>query len=532
MSPVGAFTFVLHSHLPYARGPEQRWPHGEEWIHEAAADTYLPLLEAFDRLAERGQMGGVTLGLTPVLLEQLADADVGQRFEIYLDSREGAAREDIARFRGTDDEARVPLAEGQRDRYRHIRRLFQETYQRDIVGGFRRLVQQGVLEALTSAATHGYLPLLGRAESINLQLRTGLAATRRHLGAEPTAIWLPECAYRPAVPGADGGVRPALEEHLARLGLQLFFAETKMVEGLPVLQGATAATGPASAKGAVTFRPYHVGQSDVAVLARNRGACEQVWGSDHGYPGDAAYQEFHKREGVSGLHYWRITDNRLPLEAKEVYEPRRARARAEQQAEHFVALAADLLRAYRGSTGESGLLVATFDAELFGHWWFEGVAWLEDVLRRLAASDEVEATTASAYLARFPPSGSVVLPEGSWGEGGDHRVWMNPKTEWIWPILYQAEERMARILAAGPSESIVLQQAARELLLLQASDWPFLITTGQAPEHAAQRFNGHVERFHRLLDSQEAGRPDEALARSLWEIDKVFPDIEVAWFAP
>jgi 1,4-alpha-glucan branching enzyme len=548
--PAGAFTFVLHSHLPYTRAAG-RWPHGEEWLHEAAAETYIPLLDMLNRLKVDGVRGGITLGLTPVLLEQLADADVRANFAAYLDEKIAAASADIPRFEQSGEAHMAYLAGFYRDRYRAVQQSFHQAYGGNLAPAFRALEDAGVIEVITCGATHGYLPLLDRDESIQLQLRTAVAAHRRHLGRAPRAIWLPECAYRPAYIADDGRHRPGLESHLAANKLRLFFAETHMVEGgQPVGVAAGEAIGPYGsvvrryvvpmregkpASPATTFRPYYVAGAEVAVLARDNRAGLQVWSSEWGYPGDFDYREFHKKDGVSGMQYWRISGARVSLGEKDAYHPDWAAGRVGLQADHFSSLVAGLLEDYGQKAGEFGIVSANYDTELFGHWWFEGIDWLEAVLRRLAASPQVELTTASAFLESHPPETVLNLPEGSWGAGGAHFVWDNADTHWMWPIIHAAENRMARVKgtvpAPGTDAIAVMTQAARELLLLQASDWPFLVTTGQAKEYAVQRFRDHVDRFNTLLDGLEAGRPDAALAATLWEKDKVFPDLEVGWFA-
>ncbi|HMK09335.1 MAG TPA: 1,4-alpha-glucan branching protein domain-containing protein, partial [Anaerolineales bacterium] len=296
-----------------------------------------------------------------------------------------------------------------------------------------------------------------------------------------------------------------------------------MVEGKP--------TQPAT-----TFRPYYVAGAEVAVLARDNRAGLQVWSSEWGYPGDFDYREFHKKDGISGMQYWRISGARVGLGDKDAYHPDWAAGRVGLQADHFAGLVGGLLEGHRNKSGEFGIVSANYDTELFGHWWFEGIAWIEAVLRRLSASPNVELTSASGYLEAHPPETVLNLPEGSWGAGGAHFVWDNADTHWMWPIIHEAENRMLRVTTGTPTAqgggSAVLAQAARELLLLQSSDWPFLVTTGQAKEYAVQRFRDHVERFNRLLDGLEAGRPDASLAATLWEKDKVFPDIDPRWFAP
>jgi 1,4-alpha-glucan branching enzyme len=227
---------------------------------------------------------------------------------------------------------------------------------------------------------------------------------------------------------------------------------------------------------------------------------------------------------------------KVDLGEKDYYHPEWAAAKVEQHAGHFVDLVHDLLREFHRSTGQVGLIASNYDAELFGHWWFEGVDWIRAVLRRLAQSQEVWLTTAREFLEAYPPTEVLVLPESSWGLGGGHWTWDNPETHWMWEPIHAAEARMERLAARYPEADAeiarVLNQAARELLLLQASDWPFLVTTGQARAYAIERFTTHLERFEALCRSVEAGRPDGDLAEAYWELDKVFPDLDYRWWAP
>ena len=559
MNPVGAFTFVLHSHLPYAR-MAGRWPHGEEWIHEAASETYIPLLNALYDLREEGVSFRLTIGLTPVLVEQLADADVQDHFDVYLDEKIEAARSDIERFEAEDKPHMAYLARFYTEWYEGIKRSFDERHRRDIVGAFRALQDEGFIEIVTSAATHGYLPLLGRDSSIYGQIRTGVEAYKRHFGRAPRAIWLPECAYRPAYVTEDGRLRPGLEKFLQELELGLFFTETHTIEGgQPVGVAAGDAIGPYGEirrryvipiretippRAATTFKPYYVSDttagpgaeqhSGVSVIGRDNRTGLQVWSAEWGYPGDYDYREFHKKDGISGLQYWRITGSRVELGFKDVYHPDWAAGKVEEHARHFSWLVSDRLQRYHEETGGFGIISANYDTELFGHWWFEGVEWIKKVLRRLAEEPSVELTRASDFIEKHPPDEVLHLPEGSWGMGGTHWTWDNHDTHWMWGPIHSAEGRMEALVAQypdpTPDEEAVLNMAARELLLLQASDWPFLVTTGQAREYAIQRFTRHVERFEALAVSLEEGRPDRKLADELYEVDKVFPDIEYRWF--
>jgi 1,4-alpha-glucan branching enzyme len=549
MDKIGSFTFVLHSHLPYTR-QAGRWPHGEEWLHEAAAETYVPLLDALNRLKDEGLPARLTISLTPVLLEQLADRDVRSNFRSYLDQKISAASEDIPRFESAGEAHMTYLATYYRDWYAKIQDRFLKTYGGNLVPAFRKLQDAGLIEVVTCGATHGYLPLLDRDESINLQLKTAVETHRRHMGRAPRAIWLPECAYRPGYIADDGRERPGIENFLASHNLGLFFAETHMIEGgRPVGVAAGEAIGPygsitrrylvpfsdvAPAQPATTYEAYYAGRPDVAVIGRNNRTGLQVWSAEWGYPGDFDYREFHKKDGISGMQYWRVSGAGVDLADKDAYHPDWAAGKVDGHSAHFAGLVTDLLRGYHESHDRGGIISANYDTELLGHWWFEGVTWLEGVLRRLATSDEVELTTASAYIDAHPPQTVLNLPEGSWGAGGTHFVWDNADTHWMWPIIHAAEKRMLDACGTFPEsrdgQKLVLDQAARELLLLQSSDWPFLVSTGQAREYAVQRFRQHVDRFDALLDSLKDGEGDTALAGSLWERDKLFPDIDYRWF--
>jgi 1,4-alpha-glucan branching enzyme len=261
-----------------------------------------------------------------------------------------------------------------------------------------------------------------------------------------------------------------------------------------------------------------------------------VWSADWGYPGDFDYREFHKKAGTSGLQYWRVTGARTDLAHKDYYHPEWAAYKVDQHAEHFAHLVSDLLREYHNDQGAYGLIASNYDTELFGHWWFEGVNWLGKVIRHLAANPDVDMTTATEFIMEHPPTEVLNLPESSWGAGGNHFTWKNGDTNWMWPPIYEAELRMEGLVLRHPDaaedELFVLNQIARELLLLQSSDWPFLVTTGQAREYAIARFNQHLERFNKLADSLDHQKPDRALAEEYFHLDNLFAHIDYRWFGP
>jgi len=273
------------------------------------------------------------------------------------------------------------------------------------------------------------------------------------------------------------------------------------------------------------------------VIGRNNETGQRVWSADWGYPGDFDYREFHRKDGVSGLQYWRVTGARVDLGSKDFYHPDWAAHKVRMHAQDFAGLVERILQAQRDNGQGYGLIASNYDTELFGHWWFEGVEWLKQVLRLLAQNPNVDLTTASEHVEQHPPQQVIHLPEGSWGAGGTHFTWDNNDTHWMWEPIHECEAQMEALANElkdrYDDENLrgVLNQAARELLLLESSDWPFLVTTGQARQYAVQRFSQHVERFNDLVASVERGEPDGALAAKLWERDRLFPDIDYRWWA-
>ncbi|HLY64432.1 MAG TPA: 1,4-alpha-glucan branching protein domain-containing protein, partial [Chloroflexota bacterium] len=515
----GAFALLLHSHLPYVR-QARAWPHGEEMVHEAICDSYLPLLDVLYDLAEQNVPFRIAIGITPVLAEQLADPLIVENFRSYMGALQGRIEEAIVAYQRSGDTDLAGLAAWYVARHQAILDHFNGRYGGNIVQAFRRLADQGLIEIVGSAATHAFMPLLSRDSSITAQIATGLQAHERHFGRKPAVFWLPECGYRPAYYDVSGGqaqFRPGLESHLERHGLRACFADSTPIDGSQVADlisgsGASDALATPSQErlqDASTSRPHLVADSSVAVFFRDALTSRQVWSAE-GYPGHATYREFHKKDASCGLRLWCVTGPDVDLADKELYDPELALHDVAAQADHFVALLQRHLAASALDGAMPPFVLAPYDTELFGHWWFEGVAWLEQVLRRLAEHPDIELTTPTGYLDRFPPTDSITLPESSWGAGSDARTWQNDHTSWMWSISHQYERQMEDLLSqqstANANAPAVLAQIARELLLLQGSDWPFLISTGQAPDYASQRFRTHAARFDRLVDQLLSGR--------------------------
>jgi 1,4-alpha-glucan branching enzyme len=555
------FALVLHTHLPMVVN-HGRWPHGSDWLNEAAFECYLPLLEVAHRLVADGISPNWTINLSPVLTEQLASPEFQKELAFYYENVRRACAESRAQFAKTGPPEMVGLCDFWEEFYERMWELHRRIGG-DIPGTFAELQRAGHLEIITCAATHGYLPLLSRDESIHMQLKTAVETHKRHFGADPRGIWLPECAYRPRYEwtpptGRDRGrerrVRPGIEEMLAEHGLEYFVADSHLVAaGEPVFLyrdyvPARRETGEPTPAIPVNearspYLPYRVasrgGSGSAIAFIRDPKTTLQVWSRDHGYPGEFHYLEFHKKHHPGGLRFWRITDTKGDLGSKAAYNPKIAAEKVALQANHFVALVKETITAAVAQVGGPAVVCSPYDSELFGHWWFEGPAWLEHVARGFARHD-VTPMTLGESLKVVPPRTTLSLPEGSWGEGGDHRVWLNRETEWTWDRVYSAEtewvEHLRRGADGNPELARVLAQATRELLLLQASDWQFLITTQAARDYAERRVAEHYAEFKRLSEMAHTIRGGEPLSveaantlRRLEREDFVFPDLDPRW---
>ena len=545
------FVLALHSHLPYVLN-HGRWPHGSDWLCEAAIDTYLPLLETLRALAAEGTPAPVTIGFTPILANQLVSPTFGAELEAYFQQRITACDEAADAIRGTNDEHLTPLTRYWRDRLERLRALFRSV-ERDLVAPFRALEDAGHIEIMGGAATHGFSPLLGRDESIRLQFLLGRAEHERLFGRAPAGCWLPECAYRgrgswrplPEAPWSDE--RPGTDEFVAEAGFRYFFADAHMAAaGTPLSpyeddlpmgaerfdlhshpQRRTPFVGLITNSPYQTYRVSSRGSRNVAALVRDPVASAQVWSRHSGYPGDGTYLEFHKIRWPGGLKLWRVTGNGVDLGDKQPYDPNAAQERVEGHARHFV----HLLHTIAMREDDAAVVTSPFDTELFGHWWFEGPDFLREVYRSLTHGGGVRPTSAGRHLSEHEPAAALQLAMGSWGANGDYSMWLNDETLWTWRRLWPLEDAFwTAVPAALKSETgrPVLAQAARELLLAQASDWQFIISTGEVADYATRRFNGHCDDLERLLATLKRGgnlESGRALADELRLRDDVFPNI-------
>lgn len=569
----GYFAFVLHSHLPYVLS-HGRWPHGTDWLSEAAVETYLPILKAVNELVDEGLHPKLTLGLSPVLCEQLADPSFVVELTAYLNQKLEAAQHDAKEFYELGQDQMLENARFWEKYYGSSLDHF-NTINQDIVGDFRKLQDAGFVELITCGATHGYYPLLSRDESLQVQTKMAVRSYERHFGRKPRGIWLPECAYRPRyewtppVP-IDGKQEPYLrkgaDEFLTENGIEFFIIDAALLRGgksvgvyidrfdaLKLLWSQFEKQyQPRDEEMDKTPRQVYLvsssaeGKKPTAIFTRDPETGLLVWSGEHGYPGDGHYLDFHKKRFPGGLRYWAVTSAKADLGDKVEYNLQGAQARIPENSDHFANKVHEILADYHDESSNAGLLVAPYDAELFGHWWFEGPQFLKQTLRNICTDSEIELTFLSERLDQDRPSQIISIPEGSWGQGNHHYIWLNEQNEWTWKHIYEAEATMCRLAAwfvdnPGHEDTELhqlLKQAARELMLMSASDWQFLISTFAARDYAELRLTEHYHDFNRLtqmadrvIEGQSLDNGDKKFLSDCQSRDNLFQDIDIEWFA-
>lgn len=522
----GYFSLVLHAHLPYVRHPEHPRFLEENWLFEAITECYLPLIDIMDGWLRDRMETRLSITLTPTLCAMLLDPLLRERYEAYLEGLIELAEKET--HRTFWDKGLNPLAHMYSERFQRARKTW-HAYGRNLVGAFRKFQEQGKLEIITCAATHALLPLLeSYPECIRAQILVARDHYRECFGSDPKGIWLPECAYVP-------GVETVLQE----ANIRWFITET---HGLLYAR-------PQPRYG--TFAPIFT-PNGVAVFGRDFDSAKQVWSRNEGYPGDPRYRDFYRdiafdvdyeyiapylpappQRSFTGIKYHRITGN---SDDKEIYDPMLATHAAAQHAQHFLDCRIEQIRKAAAVLGRPPIIVSPYDAELFGHWWYEGPRFL-DIFMRKSHFDQsaLKLITPAEYLQEHPTQQVGRPSSSSWGEEGYWKVWLNETNEWIYPHLNVAQERMTELARMHPkAEGLTeraLKQAGRELLLAQASDWPFILRTGTSPEYARSRVKTHLLRFIALHDQLTSTSIDETWLSALEQTDPIFPNINYRYWA-
>lgn len=470
MSSEGSFCLVLHSHLPWL--PHHgTWPVGEEWLYQAWAHSYLPMVDMLEQFAAEGHRDVLTLGVTPVLAAQLDDPYALRACHDWLGNWQLRAQFAAAQWR---DPLLKDLAAAEFRAAGKAMATFESRWRHGFSPLLRPLVDSGVIELLGGPLTHPFQPLLHPAVR-DFTLRAGLADTALRVGRAPAGIWAPECGYA-----------PGMEQDYAAAGVERFLADG------PALHGDTHAARP-------------VGSSDVMCFGRDLKVTYRVWSPKAGYPGDPAYRDFHTFDHPSGLKPSRVTGKHVPPHEKRPYDPTLAAASVARHAEDFVATVVSRLRSLRSRFGKPGLVVAAYDTELFGHWWHEGPAWLSAVLRTLP-SVGVQVTTLRGALEAGHVGPAVELPASSWGSGKDWRVWDGEQVSDLVTAGASLQEELLAVPAV-PYRDPVRDQLVREALLTLSSDWAFMVTKDSAADYARRRAKVHGDRFAELAALIRSSHP-------------------------
>ena len=526
----GYLSIILHAHLPYVRHPEHESFFEENWLFEAITECYIPLISVLDRLQNDKVPYRLTLSLSPPLICMLRDELLQTRYLKYLHQSLELVEKEIIRTRKQPELQK--LARLYHRFYKKTLAIYQDQYRCDLLIAFKKHHTAGTLELITCAATHGLLPLLNISEiAVRNQINIGIETFKTHLGFSPSGFWLPECAYYPGV-----------ETLLAEAGINYFFVDSHGIMN--------ASQVPRNG----VYAPLDCGNG-VMAFARDLESSKQVWSSQEGYPGDQDYREYYKDIGFdldldyiapyildsdirinTGIKYYRITGKDLP---KEIYNPRIAQAKVQQHAQDFIKKRQQQIIALNSTMDRPPIIVAPYDAELFGHWWFEGPQWLECVLRLASnPSNPIQTISCSDYLVKQSGHQIATPSASTWGDQGYFSYWLNETNNWIYPFLHKAEAEMEQLatdfqdITINSLQERALNQAARSVLLAQASDWPFIMKSGTTTDYAIKRITDHLARFNYLHDAIRKNNIDNRYLTALEIMDNIFPTINFWDYLP
>ena len=533
--PTGYFSLVLHAHLPFVRHPEYPEFLEEDWLFEAITEVYLPLIFIFRNLHEAGARPRLAINVSPPLCEMLADKLLEERYTRHLENLIELANKEVHR---TEREAHdfAPVAKMYAENLTASLGLWNDRYKRNLINAFRELQDEGVFEIITCGATHGFLPLISTREARRAQIQVAVQNYRKHFGRQPRGIWLPECAY-------ENGIEDLLKE----AGIEYFISDTHAI-----LYGDPR---PRYGVHAPVMCP-----NGVTTFARDVETSQQVWSAEIGYPGSPVYREFYRDVGWDlpldylkphlhadgarrhlGLKYHSITGRDVPQQAKAAYQPDLAREKAAENAMHFLGGRISQARELRSRfDGRPPFVLSPYDAELFGHWWFEGPLFLDFFFRKLHwDQNEIEAASPGDFLDSGLPIQIQTPSASSWGENGYFKVWINEQNSWMYPYQHDAERRMTELVRKGQafardnnSTDRILNQLARELLLAESSDWAFQIYKGTTVEYSSRRFQSHIQRFDLLAKMLETGEVNEELLSEIERRDNIFQEIDSSLYLP
>ncbi len=526
----GKWMLVLHAHLPFVRHPEYEDALEERWLYEAITETYIPLLNIFERLTREEIDFRVTMSITPPLANMLSDALLQNRYEKHINKLVDLAEKEVFRTHFVSEYNKI--AKFYRERMIETRDKFVNLYHKNLLSGFKHYQDLGKLEIITCGATHGFLPLMDiYPNAVRAQVLTAVTDYERHFGKKPVGMWNGECGYY-----------PGLENILDEGGIRYFYVDT---HGL-----LHADHRPKYG----VFAPMST-PNGIAYFGRDVETSNSVWSQEDGYPGDPNYREFYRDIGfdleldylkpyihesglriATGLKYHRITGKDVPLEEKQPYDPEVAWKRARVHARDFVFNREREVEHLNAMMDREPLVVSMYDAELFGHWWFEGPEFIYQTFKAMAESEIMGTMTAPEYLHRYQVNQVATPPLCSWGWKGYNEFWLNETNDWIYPHLHHATELMIRLAnehKKTKNELIrrTLNQAGRELLLAQSSDWAFIMRTQTMVEYANRRTKDHLGGVNRLCEMVENDLIDENYLSQLESRNNIFPEMDFRVYA-
>jgi len=502
----GYLAFVLHAHFPFVRHPEHESFLEENWFYEGITETYIPLIKMIDKLLEDGVDFRFTISLSPTLMAMLEDDLLNKRYTKKLESLLELSYKEIERTKPYPQINK--LAHMYNNLFREALYIYRDKYGSRLLNAFKKFDSSGKVEIMVCAGTHGFLPLMSQyPQAVRSQVKIAVDTYKRIFGHTPRGIWLPECGHYPGVDSIlkDFGIKFfILDSH------GILFAEPRPSFGV--------------------YSPYFC-ESGVAVFGRDSESSKAVWSAEEGYPGDFNYREFYRDIGYDldhdyvkpylngdgtrmniGIKYHRITGK---TDYKDIYNPDAARDTASYHAGNFVFNREKQIEYIAGKMDRKPIIIAPYDAELYGHWWFEGIDWLNFVIRKVSYDQKVfKLTTPVEYLKKYDRYQVITPSYSSWGYKGYSEVWLNGANDWIYPHLHMMVERMSELANNFPNANgnleMALNHLARELLLAQASDWSFMMKTNTFSYYASQRVKDHIDRFNKLYDMIKYNRIDAA----------------------
>ena len=512
---LGSLAFILHAHLPYVRKNEKNSLE-EDWFYQAILECYIPLLRVMEEASASGSKNTkLTISLSPTLLSLLQDLELQKKFPSWINTRIELLKE---------------LPKEKKDSSKFLLRNIKdqlgywEECSGNIISKFKSLSERGYLDIMTCAATHGYLPILREnPETVYGQIKTAIRNHNKTFKVNPLGIWLPECAYY-----------ENLDKILSDCGIRY-----------AVLDG----HGILNAKPRPRYGVYApiCSQNGVAFFGRDSESTLPVWSSREGFPGDSVYREFHKdlgwelplskleEKGISskrplGLKFYRITNSSISLGEKEFYDEKLAYLKVSEHSDNYLSQRSEQLKNINTSGKFRPILIAPFDAELFGHWWYEGPLFLKNIFKK-SAKYSLKLTHLKEILSETPKLQICEPSSSSWGQGGYHNYWLNDTNAWIVPEITRAGSAFIDINSKNINDELfkrILMQAARELLLSESSDWSFILRAGTTTQLAKERVERHLSRFWKLIECiNDKKIIDLKFLESIEAEDKIFPSIDL-----